>query len=137
MILIDTSAMIEFLNRTGSQADRMVEQLITINAEVALADITLTEILQRIRDDREVKASLLAFTCLSLKGKKSYLEAADLYRACRKKGITIRSTIDLFITQIALENDTQLLHNGRDFLAIAKVCGLKIHPLLARPCGQP
>lgn len=81
MILIDTSAMIEFLNRTGSQTDRTVQHLITINAKVALADITLTEILQGIRDDREyqeVKASLLAFPCLSLKGKESYLNAATL-----------------------------------------------------------
>ena len=63
MILIDTSAMIEFLNQTGSPADRTVEQLIVTNADVCLAEVSLTEILQGIKDDREqreVKASLLA-----------------------------------------------------------------------------
>ncbi len=132
MILIDTSAMIEFLNRTGSSIDRSVEQLITSNADVAMARITLTEILQGIRDDREhqdVKASLLAFPCLALKGTESYLAAADLYRACRKKGYTIRSTVDLLIAQTAIEHDVQLLHNDRDFDAITGVCGLKIYPL--------
>lgn len=133
MILIDTSAMIDFLNRTGTSAGRSVEQLITNNAEVALAQITLTEILQGIRDDREhqdVKASLSAFPCLGLKGTESYLAAADLYRVCRKKGLTIRSTVDLLIAQTAIEHNAQLLHNDRDFDAIAGVCGLKIYPLL-------
>jgi len=125
--------MIEFLNRTGSLVDRTVEHLITNNADVALAQITLTEILQGIKDDREhaeAKASLLAFPCLSLKGMESYLAAADLYRACRKKGLTIRSTVDLLIGQTAVENNAQLLHVDRDFDAIASVCGLKIYPLL-------
>lgn len=133
MILIDTSAMIEFLNKTGTQADRSVEQLITSNADVALAQITLTEILQGIKDDKEhqeVKASLLAFPCLSLKGMESYLAAAELYRSCRKRGFTIRSTVDLLIAQTAMEYNAQLLHNDRDFDAITTFCDLQIYPLL-------
>lgn len=132
MVLIDTSAMIEFLNRTGTPVDRSVEQLITNNAEVALAQITLTEIVQGIKDDREcdvVEASLLAFPCLSLKGRESFLAAAQIYRSCRKKGLTIRSTIDLLIAQTAMENQAQLLHNDRGFDAIAGVCELQIYPL--------
>ena len=131
MILIDTSAMIEFLNKTGSSVDRAVEQLIMSNADVVLARITLTEILQGIRNDREheaVKASLLAFPCLGLGSTESYLAAAEYYRACRKKGITVRSTVDLLIAQTAIEHDARILHNDRDFDAIAGVCGLKIHP---------
>ncbi|HOF05774.1 MAG TPA: PIN domain nuclease [Syntrophales bacterium] len=133
MIIIDTSAMIEFINRTGTSVDRTVEQLVTLNAEVALAQVTLTEILQGIKDERdylEVKTSLLAFPCLTLPGTKSYVAAAELYRACRKKGLTVRSTVDLLIAQTALETNAQLLHNDRDFDAIACVCGLKIYPLL-------
>ena len=130
MVLIDTSAMIEFLNRTGAPADRTVEYLIRTNAEVALAEITLTEILQGIKNDREhleVTTSLLAFPCLSLKGKESYLAAAELFRTCRKNGFTIRSTVDLLIAQTALEHSAELLHNDRDFNALADLCGLKIH----------
>ena len=133
MIIIDTSAMIEFLNRTGTPADRTVEQLIAANVEVALSEITLTEILQGIKDDREhqeVKQSLLAFPCLSLQGTDSYVAAADLYRACRKKGFTVRSTVDLLIARTALDHGAQLLHNDRDFGPLVEVCGLKIYPLL-------
>lgn len=132
MILIDASAFIEFLNRTGSRADNLIEQLIRNNDEIALADITLTKILQGIKNDREyrdVKASLLAFPILSLKSMESYVSAAELHRKCRKKGLTIRSTVDLLIAQIALEHRASLLHNDRDFDAIAQVCDLPVQPL--------
>ena len=127
MILIDTSAFIEFLNRTGSREDNLIERLIRDNEEIALADISLTEILQGIKDDREyhvVKTSLLTFPILSLKSPESYISAAELYRKCRKKGLTIRSTIDLLIAQIAFENGASLLHNDHDFEAIAHVCDI-------------
>lgn len=130
MVLIDTSALIEFLNQTESPASLAAERLISANADVALAAISITEILQGIRLDREyrqVKESLLSFPFLSLKGTESYVAAAELYRACRKKGLTIRGTIDLLIAQTAIENHACLLHNDRDFDALARISGLKIH----------
>jgi predicted nucleic acid-binding protein len=130
LILIDASAFIEFLNRTGNREDTLVEQLIINNEDIVIADITLTEILQGIKTDREyreVKASLLTFPILSLKSPDSYIAAADLYRKCRKRGLTIRSTIDILIAQIALEYGATLLHNDRDFEAIAQVCDIRIY----------
>jgi predicted nucleic acid-binding protein len=130
LILIDASAFIEFLNHTGSRADTLIERLIRSDADIALADITLTEILQGIKTDREyrdVKASLLTFPLLSLNGAGSYVAAAELYRKCRKKGLTVRSTVDLLIAQIAVENRVALLHNGRDFDALAQLCDLRIY----------
>ena len=130
MILIDASAFIEFLNRTGSREDTLIEQLIRNNEDIVLADITLTEILQGIKTDREyceVKASLLTFPILSLKSPESYIAAAELFRKCRKKGFTIRNTVDLLIAQIALEHRATLLHNDRDFDALAQVCDIRIY----------
>lgn len=121
MILIDASAFIEFPNRTGSRADKAIEQLIVNDDEVALPDIALTEILQGIKDDREhesIKRILLTFNILSL-GAESCLAAAGLYRKCGKKGLTVRSTVDLLVAQIALEHKATLLHNDRDFHSIA------------------
>ena len=129
MILLDTSALIEFLNRTGSPWDTTVETLLTSDADVAIADITLTEVLQGIRserDYRDVRASLMTFPILSLKDHDSYIKAADLYRKCRTKGLTIRSTVDLLIARIAIENNVELLHKDRDFEAIASVSTLKL-----------
>jgi predicted nucleic acid-binding protein len=130
LILIDASAFIDFLNRTGSREDILIEQLILNNDDIVLADITLTENIQGIKTDREyreVKASLLIFPILSLKSPDSYIAVAELFRKCRKKGFTIRSTVDLLIAQIAIEHDAILLHNNRDFEAIAQVCDIGIY----------
>lgn len=135
MILIDTSAFIEFLNKTGSPFDRGIESLISKNEDTAIADIVLTEVLQGIRDDKdymEVKQSLLSFSVYSLKSVDSFIAAADLYRKCRKAGHTIRNTVDLLIAQIVLENDLTLLHNDRDFDTLADICNLKIYRLPAQ-----
>jgi predicted nucleic acid-binding protein len=129
LILIDASAFIEFLNRSGSREDILVERLMRNEEGIAFAEITLTEILQGIKNDQEyleVKASLLTFPLLTLQGAESHSAAAELYRKCRKKGLTIRSTVDLLIAQIALEHDLVLLHNDRDFEALAQVCALKL-----------
>ena len=48
-------------------------------------------------------------------------DAARLYARCRRAGVTVRSTIDCLIAQIAIENDLALLHNDRDFKRMAKV----------------
>ncbi|HTG00726.1 MAG TPA: PIN domain nuclease [Nitrospirota bacterium] len=130
MILIDTSAFIEFLNRTGSREDQIVEKLIVNDDDIAIPDISLTEILQGIRDDKEyveIKTSLLTFPVLTLKDNNSYVSAADLYRKCRKKGTTVRNTVDLLVAQITIEHKATLLHKDRDFEAIAKICGLKLY----------
>jgi predicted nucleic acid-binding protein len=130
LILIDTSAFIEFLNRTGSPFDREIESLISNNEETAIADIVLTEVLQGIKDDKEyaeIRKSLLSFPVYSLKSIDSYVAAADIYRKCRKKGVTIKNTVDLLIAQIALENDLILLHNDNDFESIASASNIKIH----------
>lgn len=130
MILIDTSAFIEFLNHTGSSFDKEIADLIGDNSDIAVADIVLTEILQGIGDDKEhaeVKKSLRSFPVYSLRGTDSYIAAAELYRKCRKKGLTIRSTVDLLIAQIAVENGLSLLHNDRDFDKIGQVSDLKVY----------
>jgi len=89
LILIDTSAFIDFLNKTGSPFDREIESLISKDKETAIADIVLTEVLRGIKNDKdyaEVKKSLLSFPVYSLKGVDSFIAAADIYRKCRKKG---------------------------------------------------
>ena len=129
MILIDSSAFIEFLNRTGTPVALAVERLIRDDADCAITDLVLTEILQGIKNDiefRMVRDALLAFPILPINSPDSFVQAAEIYRNCRKNGLTVRSTIDLLIAQIALENDAVLLHNNRDFEAIASVSKLKL-----------
>jgi predicted nucleic acid-binding protein len=129
LILVDTSALIEYLNRTGSPYDTFIhEGVIEGGGNLCITDIVLTETLQGIKDDPvfgNAKAFLLAFYRFSLSCPYSYIEAAEIYRACRKKGLTIRRAADCLIAQVAIENDLELLHNDRDFERIAKVVKLK------------
>ena len=130
MILIDSSAFIEFLNRTGSPCDLVIDTLIRDDADCVIADVVLTELLHGVKNDREfrsVRDSLLNFPILSQKGISSYVQAAELYRRCRQNGLTIRSTVDLLIAQIAMDHDAELLHNDRDFVSIASVSTLKLY----------
>ena len=53
-------------------------------------------------------------------------ETSDIYRNLRKKGITIRKTIDCIIAAVAIEYDIQLLHNDKDFIPIEKYFNLQI-----------
>jgi predicted nucleic acid-binding protein len=51
-----------------------------------------------------------------------------MYINCRKKGVTVRSTLDLLIAEIAIENNLYLLHDDNDFEGISKAHGnLKIY----------
>jgi predicted nucleic acid-binding protein len=89
----------------------------------------LTETLQGFRSDTDyakAKKHLLVFPVYSLKGTDSYIAASQIYRLCRKSGLTIRKTVDCLIARIALENDLILIHKDKDFEMIAKVTPLKI-----------
>jgi hypothetical protein len=56
----------------------------------------------------------------------TFVNAAELYRTLRKRGITIRKTIDCLIASVAIEHDIPLLHNDDDFDPMEKFCGLKV-----------
>jgi len=130
MILIDSSVWIDFFNGTEGSAVSALEKLIAGEEEVYLSEYILTEVLQGFRDDREYEAArqcLLRFPIARLRDKDSYIEAAQIYRQCRKQGITIRKTADCLISRTAIENDLFLLHKDSDFDLIASVCPLKIY----------
>ena len=88
------------------------------------------EILQGFRADKEfqqVYGYLRMFPIFDLGGMSSYVAAAQIFRHCRKKGITIRRGMDCIIAQTAIENDLVLLHDDADFDRISSVVPLKIH----------
>ena len=55
----------------------------------------------------------------------TYLQAADIYRLGRRKGYTIRSSVDCLIAAIALENRVPVWHRDRDFDEIARYTSLR------------
>lgn len=129
-ILVDTSVWINFFNGSDSPSVRILEELIEAEEDVVISDLILAEILLGFREDRDFTAArdhLLGFRICSLKAVESYIKAAQIYRDGRKKGLTIRSTIDCIIAQVAIEHDHAILHQDRDFDRIASIRPLKLY----------
>ena len=53
--------------------------------------------------------------------------ALRIFRACRRRGFTVRNTVDCVIAATCLEAGAELYHNDRDFETIAKVGGLRLY----------
>jgi hypothetical protein len=128
VILVDTSVWIDFFAGRDLPHVAKLEQSILDNEDLALSGIILTEILQGIPDDatyRRVRRYLSVLIMLPMP-ESVFVRAAELYRKLRKQGITIRKTNDCIIAATALEHHCQLLHNDKDFAAIAKHYSLKV-----------
>lgn len=129
MILVDTTVWVDFFRGTDSRVNRALHRLIEDEDDLCLTSLNLTEILQGIRHDaffEETKRSLLDFPLFEPEGLSTYLHAADIYRTCRQRGKTIRSTIDCLIAVIAIEYKLTLIHNNRDFARIAACTRLRL-----------
>ncbi|HEY5647896.1 MAG TPA: PIN domain nuclease, partial [Nitrospiria bacterium] len=116
----------------GSRFAGILHRLLDREEDLCLTGIHLTEILQGIKDDvshRRIRRRLLAFPVYQPEGVSTYLHAADIYRHCRKKGKTVRKTVDCIIAAVAIENNLRLLHNDRDFNQIAQCTRLKVYPV--------
>ena len=130
MIVVDTSVWIEFFKGTGSSFDQHLAELIRVDAPIALTEVIYCEVLQGIRDDSvhaRVREILQAFPVLLLDGLRSADQAIALYRACRRRGFTIRSTVDCLIAAVCLDAGAELFHHDRDFDVLAKVADLKLY----------
>lgn len=128
MILVDTSVWIDFFAGRDLGHVARLERAILGNEDIALCGIVLTEILQGIGDDRshrQAREYLEPLIMLPM-SETVFVRAADVYRVLRKKGITIRKTNDCLIAATALEYHCHLLHNDRDFAAIAKHLPLRL-----------
>ncbi|MFO7964252.1 MAG: PIN domain nuclease [Desulfobacterales bacterium] len=130
MILIDTSVWIDFFNGNETRQVSLLESLISEEEDVCLSEYILTEVLQGFRNENHflnARRQLLNFPIYGLSGPDPYVRAAQIYRACRRQGITIRKTADCIIAQTVIEHDLYLLHNDADFDKIADVCALNIY----------
>ena len=129
VILVDTSVWIDFFDYPDSRHAQELKNLINKDEELCLVDLNVTEILQGINDERifnDVKTCLMQFPVLRARGLATYIFAANLYRACRKKGKTVSKTIDMIIAAIAIENQVAVFHKDKDFDLIASCTKLKI-----------
>lgn len=120
-VLIDSSAWIEFLNGNESWAAEQVSNLLGSEDEICTCGLIVTEVLQGLRRDAgvsEVAALFAELTFLSHDGIAPYLRAAEVYRQLRRRGTTVRSTIDCLIATLAEDHGCVILARDRDLEAI-------------------
>ena len=130
MIVVDTTVWIDFFNGAETPEDHHLQTLISKDRSIALTDLIFCEILQGIHKDTEFERTrmlLLQYPILRMDGLPLFEQAAMIYRACRKRGITIRKTIDCLIASVCITNDLSLFQKDSDFDRIARVTPLKIH----------
>lgn len=128
MILADTSAWVEFLRATGSEANLRVRALIE-DDQLVTTDVVLMEVLAGARDDGHrdrLRALLARCEFVPTAGPRDYEDAADIYRACRQAGHAVRALTDCLIASVAIRAGLSVLHTDRDFDAIARHVPLEI-----------
>ena len=126
MTLVDTSVWIDFLN--GKQTPQTSSLLQLMGAgEVLVGDLILTEIFQGIRHKKDVeyaKDLFALYPCAALAGCENALTSAEHYRLLRKKGSTVRKTMDVLIASYCIRHKIPLLFADKDFLPLVEHCGL-------------
>lgn len=127
MILVDTSAWVEFLRGTGSPVCEEVDRL--LDAEIAIVDPILMEVLAGARDDRHLRElrGLLGRAQLLHCEPSDYAAAASLYRRCRSGGETVRRLIDCLIGAVAIRANTPVLAQDEDFEVLARHTEVSLH----------
>ncbi len=128
MILVDTSVWIDFFSEKSYPQVAILEALIEEGEDLCLCGIVLTEVLQGIRDNRQYNKTktILSNLIFLPMNRNTFLSAATIYRTLRKRGITIRNSVDCMIAAVCIENKVQLLHNDKDFNLIENHFSLRV-----------
>ena len=123
MLLVDSSVWIAAARSVANDSTRLLANR-DDNDELATTGVIVQEVLQGFRADKDFEAWRERFwgmLILEPRELSTFEVAADLYRRARQKGLTVRKPNDCLIAALALEHGALLIHNDRDFIALAQV----------------
>jgi predicted nucleic acid-binding protein len=129
VILVDSSAWVEFLRGTGSSTHHRLRSALQDGEGVAWTDVVALEILAGARDDADrdrLRRLLYGQHFLGVDGPADYESAAELYRLCRRSEETPHRLVDCLIAVVAIRNDVELLCCDADFQVIARHAPLRL-----------
>ncbi len=130
MILVDTSAWVEYDRATGSAIDTKLTELLRAGgSDIAVTEPILMEVLAGAATDRDAKQLrrlLTSFQWAPVDAVADFEGASKVYRSCRDAGITPRGLIDCMIASVTIRTGCELLTADRDFTAMAKVLPLRL-----------
>lgn len=128
MVIVDTSAWIEFLRGGTGVAAEKVDRCLRKDL-VGIGDLIYCEVMQGLHSSRERKRVGSLFLALPRFGMVGFAVAeksAANYRLLRSRGVTVRKTIDVLIGTFCAERGFELLHHDRDFALMAPHINLRI-----------
>lgn len=129
MILVDTSAWVEYDRATGSTAEARLTSLIAAEGPVAVTEPVVMEVLAGARNDareKDLRRLLTRFALLRFDPVADFDGAVRIYRTCRGRGVTPRGLMDCLIANVAMRTGASLLAYDRDLAAIATVVDLEL-----------
>ena len=128
MIVVDSSVWIDFFNGVSTPEVDRLDALLGVTP-LAIGDLILVEVMQGFRNERDVATARQLFRSLALLpllGGSNPWKAAENYRQLRRKGITVRKTIDGIIATACIEANLPLLFSDRDFQPYVDHLGLEV-----------
>ena len=128
MILVDSSVWIDYFNGQKTWQTDLLEKLFS-DVPIIIGDLILAEILQGFRSDNDYKIAKSFLSDLLFRQMGGYrvaVQSAQNYRTLRKKGVTVRKTIDVIIGTYCILESLPLLHDDRDFEPMESHLSLKI-----------
>ncbi len=128
MIVVDSSVWIDFFHGVSTPEVERLDGLLGVTP-LAIGDLVLVEVMQGFRTDQDVATARQLFRSLALLpmlGGSNAWKAAENYRQLRRKGITVRKTIDGIIATACIEANLPLLFSDRDFRPYVEHLGLEV-----------
>lgn len=128
MIVVDSSVWIDFFNGVNTPEVERLDGLLG-SRPVAIGDVILVEVLQGFCRDSDVATARQLFRSmplLAMLGPQNAYKAAENYRTLRRRGITVRKTIDGIIATACIEANVPLLFSDRDFQPYVEHLGLDV-----------
>ena len=122
MIMVDSSVWIDYFNGTRTTASTFLDDALGTQYLV-IGDLILTEVLQGFKSDKDfnkARSLMAAFEVHNLMSEHLAVQSAKNFRFLRKRGLTVRKTIDVIIATYCIDKDIPLLHSDRDFQPFAK-----------------
>ena len=127
MITVDTSVWIDYFNGNQTAQTDYLNSILGTTI-IVVGDLVLVELLQGFKNDKDfriAKSLLEEFELVSFTSPELAIQSAKNYRTLRKKGLTVRKTIDCLIATYCVENKLPLLHCDKDFFPFEKYLKLK------------
>jgi len=126
MILVDSTVWVDYFNGKSTRQTDLLDQKLGIEP-IVIGDLIYTEVLQGFQKDPDFEYAKKLLDTLffqEMLGQSIALASAMNYRLLRRRGVTVRKTIDVMIGTFCIQNDLALLHHDRDFDPMVKYLGL-------------